>query len=93
MSEPDRKLAREALFEAIKNQMKEGTPPATRETFDRLRAAGFSRKETMKYLACVLLVELNEMIKDNRMYDETSYVNRLEMLPLLPWDYEPEDDD
>lgn len=92
MSEGDRKIAREALFEAIENQMKEGTPPATRETFDRLRAAGHSRKETMKFLACVLLVELNEMIRDNRIYDETSYVNRLKMLPQLPWEYEPEDD-
>jgi hypothetical protein len=93
MKKPNRKLARKALFEAIENQMQDGNPPATRETFDRLRAAGFSRKETMKYLACVLLVELNEMIRDNRLYDEANYVNRLEMLPLLPWDYEPEDDD
>jgi len=91
MSEPDRRLAREALFEAIENQMNAGNPPATKETFDRLRAAGHSRKQTMKFLACVLLCELNEMIRDNRTYDEMSYVNRLKMLPQLPWEYEPED--
>ena len=91
MSEPDRKIVREALFEAIENQMKAGTPPATKETFDRLRAAGHSRKETMKFLACVLLCELNEMIRDKRMYDETNYINRLYMLPQLPWEYEAED--
>lgn len=91
MSEPDRRIAREALFEAIENQMKAGNPPATKETFNRLRAAGHSRKETMKFLACVLLCELNEMLRDNRTYDEMSYVNRLKMLPQLPWEYEPED--
>jgi len=92
MIKRDRKIAREALFAAIENQMKEGNPPATRETFDRLRAAGYSRKETMKFLACALLVELNEMSRDHRIYDETSYVNRLKMLPQLPWEYEPEED-
>ena len=91
MSEPDRKIAREALFKAIDNQIKEGNPPATKETFDRLISAGYSRNETMKYLASVLLCELNEMIRDKRMYDEASYVNRLNLLPLLPWEYEPED--
>lgn len=91
MSEPDRRIAREALFEAIENQMKADNPRETKETFDRLRAAGYSRKETMKFLACVLLVELNEMVRDNRMYDEPSYVNKLKALPQMPWENEPED--
>ena len=55
MYEPDRKMAREALFEAIENQMREDNPRETKATFHRLLAAGYSRKETMKLLACVLL--------------------------------------
>lgn len=92
MSEPDRRIAREALFEAIENQMREGNPAATKQAFDRLRAAGHSRKNTMRVLAPVLLYELNEMLRDKRMYDEASYVNRLKKLPLLPWEYEPEEE-
>lgn len=91
MSEPDRKIAREALFEAIENQMKEGEPRETKATFHRLLAAGYSRKETMKLLACVLLVELNDMVRENRIYDEASYVKKLKALPRLPWEEEPED--
>jgi hypothetical protein len=90
MSAQDRQMAREALFEAIENQMKGDGPPETKETFDRLRASGYSRQETMKMLACVLLDELNEMVKVNRTYDEANYVRKLKLLPRLPWEYEPD---
>ena len=91
MHEPDRRMAREALFEAIENQMKEDEPRETKVTFHRLLAAGYSRKETMKLLACVLLVELYDMVRDNRLYEEASYVKKLQALPQLPWEEEPED--
>jgi hypothetical protein len=91
MYEPDRKMAREALFEAIENQMREDNPRETKATFHRLLADGYSRKETMKLLACVLLVELNDMVRDNRLYEEASYVKKLKALPRLPWEEEPED--
>ena len=54
-------MARDALFEAIETQMKEGDPAETKATFHRLLADGYSRKETMRFLASVLLVELNDM--------------------------------
>jgi len=41
MYESDRKIAREALFKAIKNQMKESNPPETTETFHRLMSEGY----------------------------------------------------
>jgi hypothetical protein len=90
MYEPDRKIAREALFEAIENQMREDNPRETKATFHRLLDAGYSRKETMKLLARVLLVELNDMVRDNRLYEEASYVKKLKALPRLPWEEEPE---
>jgi hypothetical protein len=86
----DRRMAREALFEAIENQMKGGDPPETKETYDRLRASGYSRQETMKLLACVLLDELNEMVRDKRTYNAASYVRKLKALPQLPWEYDPD---
>jgi hypothetical protein len=91
MNEPDRKNVRKALFEVIENQMKMDNPPETKETFHRLRAAGYSRKETMRLLACVLLVELNDMVRDNRLYDEATYVEKLMALPEMPWEDEPDD--
>ena len=88
---PDRKAAREVLFEIIENQMKADNPPETKVTYHRLTAAGHSRKETMKLLACVLLVELNDMVREKRIYDEASYVKKLKALSRLPWEEEPDD--
>ncbi|MBM4300145.1 MAG: hypothetical protein FJ121_01225 [Deltaproteobacteria bacterium] len=87
----DRKAAREALFEVIENQMKADNPPETKQTYHRLRAAGYSHRETMKMVACVVLIELNEMVRDNRIYDEAGYIKALRALPQLPWE-EDEDD-
>ncbi len=91
MHEPDRKNVRKALFEVIENQMKMDNPPETKETFHRLRAAGYSRKETMRLLAAVVLIELNEMVRDKRLFNETIYVKKLKALPEMPWEDEPED--
>jgi hypothetical protein len=91
MDELGRKIVREGLFEAIEHQMKEGKPPETKKTFDRLRAAGHSRKETMKLIVYVLICEMNEMIKEHRAFDEAVYVKALKALPRLPWEDEPED--
>lgn len=90
MYEPDRQVAREALFKAIENQMKGEGPPETKETFERLRASGYSRKKIMELLACVLLVELDEMVREKRTYDAASYIRKLKALPQLPWEYDPE---
>ena len=87
----DRKAVREALFEVIENQMKADNPPETKATYHRLRAAGHSRKETMKMLACVVLNELNDMIKENRTFNEAGYIKALKALPRLPWEEEPDD--
>jgi len=91
MDQARAKNIRRELFKVIEVQMKDNNPPETKETFHRLRAAGYSRKETMRMLACVLLVEMNDMVRDNRLYDEASYVKKLTALPEMPWEDEPED--
>jgi len=84
MDQARAKNIRRELFKVIEVQMKENNPPATKETFHRLRAAGYSRKETMRMLACVLIVELNDMVRDNRFYDEAFYLEKLMALPEMP---------
>ena len=91
MDEIGKKHVREELFKVIEYQMRKGSPKETKQTFDRLRAAGYSRKETMRLLACVLIGELNEMVRDKRTYDEAIYVKKLILLPEMPWSDEPED--
>jgi hypothetical protein len=47
----------------------------------------------MRMLACVLLVEINDAVRDKRMYDEASYIEKLKALPELPWDDEDEEEE
>ena len=58
MTEPDRDALRDAIFEIIENQMRDGTPPQTKTTYDRLIAAGHSPIETMKLIRCAVTVEI-----------------------------------
>ena len=69
--------------------MRDGTPPETKETYDRLRSLGYSKRKVMKMLACVALIELNDMARENRTHNEARYVELLKALPKLPWDDDP----
>jgi len=82
----DPKTIRSAIFEVIENQMRDGTPPETKETYDRLLSEGYSKEETMKYIACVVSLEIFGVLKEKRTYNNDSYVNSLKALPALPWE-------
>ena len=49
MSDPE--ALRSAIFELINNQLKDGTPPETKATYDRLLSDGYSEQvvENHKY--------------------------------------------
>lgn len=81
MTEFERPAARAALLEIVDNQLRDGNPSEAQATPDRLIREGHSRDEARKMIAFALLVELNEMVRDSRTYDEPSYVARLRALP------------
>ena len=84
----DSKFIRAALFEAIDNQIRDRTPPETKQTYDRLKSEGFDHLETMKLLGCALTSELFYIMKEERVFDEEKYIVSLHALPELPWDDE-----
>ena len=77
MSNPHLK---ETLIEVIENQLRLGDPPATRETLERLLAAGHSRPHALALISAALLTELNEMLRDQKNYDAARYARRLARL-------------
>lgn len=79
-------ITREAIFEAINNQIKDNDPPITKETYDRLRADGHTDEETMKLIGCALSVELFEIMKNKEAFNEQRYRANLKGLPELPWE-------
>ena len=86
MNDPDPEILRGALFEVIENQIRDRTPPETKDTYDRLRAEGYSEEEAMKLIGCALSSELFDILKSEKPYNETRYIAALKALPQLPWE-------
>jgi hypothetical protein len=77
---------REALMEIVHNQVRDGTPPETRRTLDRLLAAGHTRERAEELIACVVSSEIFEVLQEGQEYNESRFVTALRRLPQLPWD-------
>ena len=80
----DEQRVEEAILVIAENQLKENKPPDTRITLDRLMAMGESRENAMQHIASVLSAEVFEMMKDNVVFNEQRYIEKLKALPELP---------
>jgi hypothetical protein len=76
----------------VDNQLREGTPPETRTTLERLLREGVSRERALELIACVVTSEIFDVLKSGQTYQEARYLAGLRALPRLPWesDAEPE---
>lgn len=59
----------EQIFEIIKNQIRDNTPPETKATFDRLRKQGFDDFQTRQMIGQCLAVELFDVMKFGKPYN------------------------
>lgn len=78
--------ARAVLLDVIENQIRDLTPPETKQTYDRLLAEGHSSDQAMRLLGCAFASELFVMMKQEQPYDQARYVANLHRLPKLPGD-------
>ena len=77
---------RQAIFDAIENQIRDRTPPEVELALARLLALGEPRDNALRYIACALSVEFFEILHNETGYDEARYVRNLQALPQLPYD-------
>ncbi len=77
---------RRALLEIVENQLRDGTPPETRATLERLLGEGVSRERALELIACVVTSEIFDVLKNGQPYQEAHYVAGLRALPRLPWE-------
>ena len=78
------KRVRAELRQILQNQMDAGEPPETKQTFERLRAAGVPEDEVWRLMSGVLAGELATMMREERLYDRDRYVRGLGSLPNWP---------
>ena len=84
--EPNPEVVRAAMLQVVDNQLRDGEPPETRQTLERLMAQGHSEAEARQLIAAVVSSEIYAVLKHSRPYDEAKYVAALQRLPKLPWD-------
>jgi hypothetical protein len=75
-----------AIYEVVDNQLRDGTPPETRQTLDRLVAEGHTRQEARRLIACAVVSEIFGILKRHEPYDEARYIATLQRLPTMPWE-------
>lgn len=66
--------------------MKSNTPPEVKITYDRLREEGYDDFETKQMLGQCLAVEIFQVIKFGKPYNEARYIKNLKGLPKEPFD-------
>ena len=79
-------IIREQIFEVIKNQLKDNNPPETKITYDRLRKEGFDDYETRQMLGQCVAVEIFQILKFKKPFDNERYIRNLNGLPKEPFD-------
>jgi hypothetical protein len=78
--------AKAAILEVVENQIRDNTPPETRETYNRLLKQGYSDEEARELIGAIVSSQIYEVLKHQRPYDQSSYIKALRQLPELPWE-------
>lgn len=73
-----------AFLEIVDNQLRDGDPPETRQTYERLLAEGYSDENVRLMIGNLLVHEIYDMLKRRRTFDRTGFVANLARLPKLP---------
>lgn len=77
-----------AILEVVENQLRDHTPPETRQTFQRLLAEGHPIDEAKRLIGCVVVTEISDVLKHHQPFDQGRFVAALHRLPTLPWESE-----
>ena len=69
-----------AILEVVENQLCENNPPETRQTFERLLAAGYARQQAMEMIGAAVVEEIWSVLHEKKPFDHACFVGLLEKL-------------
>lgn len=75
------KTVRNAMLDAVLNQIDTGDPPEARETYDRLIDGGHSNSQALNLMAEALREEMNRMLAESTPFDNARYAQALAKIP------------
>ncbi|MBX9573919.1 MAG: hypothetical protein K2X77_33800 [Candidatus Obscuribacterales bacterium] len=78
-------LKREIL-QVVENQLRDGNPPETKATYERLIAEGISDENARALIGQVVVCEIFDVMKRREEFNHERFVARLAKLPGEPFD-------
>ncbi|MET1279713.1 hypothetical protein [Vibrio navarrensis] len=83
MSNENQFIEEAELIEVIENQLEDGNPIKVKETLMRLMMTGHSREEAIAMMACVVSIEIFDVMRNEGKFNLTRYAEHLDQLPDL----------
>ena len=71
---------KEAILEVVENQLRDNDPPETRQTLERLLAAGYSRRQAVEMIGSAVVEEIWNVLHEGKAFDPVRYRALLEKL-------------
>jgi hypothetical protein len=68
------------ILEVVENQIRNNNPPETRQTLERLLAAGYSRQQAIEMIGAALTEEIWNVMHDHKPYDHARFTALLDQL-------------
>ncbi len=81
-------ILKAVYLEAVETQLRGNNPPETRQTFDRLRAEGFSEKDAKLLIGSAIAAETYGIMKSGTPFNRQRFVRNLKRLPDQSFDIE-----
>jgi hypothetical protein len=76
--------ARAIIMEVLDNQLRDNSPPETKETYERLLAEGHSVTQARELIATVIASEIFNVLKQKQLFNQERFIAALKRLPRLP---------
>jgi len=70
-----------AILDVVDTQLRENTPPETRQTFERLLRAGYAPEDARRLIGNVVAQEIYHVLQRGEGYNEQRYLAALHGLP------------
>lgn len=81
-------MLKKTILEVVDNQLRANDPPCTKEVYEKLQKAGYSKSEAKDKIGAVVLDEIYDIIKEGQPFDEENYKNCLEEMLQRSIDFE-----
>jgi len=79
-------ILREQISEIVKNQIENNDPPETKIIYKQLTKNGFNDFQSRQMIGQCVALELFEIIKMEKPFDNDRYIRNLKNLPKEPFE-------